>query len=178
MHTNFKQQLLGAPSLSPSKAQPPSQSQILAPAIAALRRAAEQRAPRAIMAHLLAASRHVTRALVACRRDGTLPGADEVLPTLILAVKEGNPPGLRVALEVAQRYRQPKGLQVSEAAYVFTNVASAVHFLQTVNARVVCVVIGLQRADCSRSWWPNRHALTFTSPTRPPFTHKRRTRRS
>jgi hypothetical protein len=91
---------------------------------------------------LLAASRHITRALVACRRDGTLPGADEVLPALILVVKESNPPGLRTALEAVQRYRHPRRLQVSEAAYVFTNVASAVHFLETVRACVsACVAL-------------------------------------
>ena len=49
-----------------------------------------------------------------------------ILPALILAIKEGNPPGLRTALELVQRFRHPRRLQVSEAAYVFTNVASAV----------------------------------------------------
>lgn len=88
--------------------------------------------PRAVLNGLLATSRHITRALCAARRDGSLPGADEVLPALILAIKEGNPPGLRTALELVQRFRHPRRLHVSEAAYVFTNVASAVHFLETV----------------------------------------------
>jgi hypothetical protein len=127
-------QLLGSASTQQAQHQPPPPpiSKALAPAIAALGRVVQQKSPRAAMDCLLAASRHITRALVATRRDGTLPGADEVLPALILVIKESNPPGLHTALETVQLYRHPRKLHVSEAAYVFTNVVSAVHFLETV----------------------------------------------
>ena len=108
-------------------------SEALAPALRELARLPKQAAPRDILHCLLASSRQVTRTLLAAGGEGgRLPGADEVLPALILAIKEANPRGLCTALEVVQRYRHPAKLHVSEAAYVFTNVASAVHFLETV----------------------------------------------
>jgi len=67
-----------------------------------------------------------------------------VLPALILVIKESNPPGLHTALETVQAYRLPRKLHVSEAAYVFTNVVSAVHFLETVieASAMCCAAVG------------------------------------
>lgn len=154
IHTRYDKQQLLSPANHHNHHEhpPPPISKTLAPAIIAFSRAIEQRAPRAVLDHLLAASRLVTRALMAARRDGTLPGADEVLPALILVIKESNPPGLRSALERVARFRHPRKLQVSEAAYVFTNVASAVHFLETVRDAVRVVCMGTQKHGYRRTF--------------------------
>ncbi len=112
-----------------------SVSQALGPAIQEFSRVVTYKAPADAMACLLRCSHHVSHALIESRAPGTgLPGADEVLPAMILMVKESNPPGLMRTLEVVQRYRHPSRLQVSEPAYVFTNTMSAVHFLETADA--------------------------------------------
>ena len=73
---------------------------------------------------------------------------------MILMIKESNPPGLRKALDIVQFYRYPPRLQVSEPAYVFTNVLSAVHFLETAEASQLNMtkeVFERSLAACSRS---------------------------
>ncbi|CAM9945000.1 unnamed protein product, partial [Hapterophycus canaliculatus] len=60
---------------------------------------------------------------------GTLPGADEFLPALILLVKRANPPGMHSALEFIQSFRDPSKL-LSEAGYVLTQLVSSVCFLE------------------------------------------------
>lgn len=60
---------------------------------------------------------------------GTPPGADELLPLLILCVKESNPSNLHSEVKYLQTYLDPSQLN-SEAGYVLTQFASAVHFLE------------------------------------------------
>lgn len=112
-----------------------SVSAALAPAILEFSRVPAHKAPADIMAGLLRCSQALTQALVSSRVAGTgLPGADEFLPAMILTVKESNPENLRWAIHAVQRYRHPSRLQVAEPAYVFTNVLSAIHFLETADA--------------------------------------------
>ncbi|TFJ85926.1 hypothetical protein NSK_002746 [Nannochloropsis salina CCMP1776] len=112
-----------------------SVSAALAPAILEFSRVPAHKAPADIMAGLLRCSQALTQALVSSRVAGAgLPGADEFLPAMILTVKESNPKNLRRAIHAVQRYRHPSRLQVAEPAYVFTNVLSAIHFLETADA--------------------------------------------
>jgi hypothetical protein len=53
-----------------------------------------------------------------------MPGADEVLPLLILSVKEANPTDLYSELKYLQTYLE-KGQMDSEAGYLLTQLASA-----------------------------------------------------
>lgn len=57
--------------------------------------------------------------------DATLPGADEILPLLILTVKHANPPQLASQLLFLQRYTPSQRL-VSESGYLLTQFYSAV----------------------------------------------------
>lgn len=67
-----------------------------------------------------------------------LPGADDLLPGLILAIKEANPPHLLSTIDYLESYLSPKKL-VSEAGYILTQFVSAVQFLQRVNAAALTI---------------------------------------
>jgi hypothetical protein len=56
------------------------------------------------------------------------PGADDFLPVLIYVVLRANPPDLESNLRYIARFRRDSRL-VSEAAYFYTNLVSATHFL-------------------------------------------------
>lgn len=58
------------------------------------------------------------------------PGADDFLPVLIYVVLHANPPQLESNLRYIARFRLESRL-VSEAAYFYTNLVSATHFLTT-----------------------------------------------
>ena len=58
------------------------------------------------------------------------PGADDFLPVLIYVVLQANPPQLESNLRYVARFRLESRL-VSEAAYFYTNLVSATHFLTT-----------------------------------------------
>ncbi|CAI5476409.1 unnamed protein product [Closterium sp. Yama58-4] len=64
---------------------------------------------------------------------GKPPGADDFLPVLIYVVVKANPPQLLSSILYIQRYRHSDRL-VSEAAYFFTNLASAATFLESLSA--------------------------------------------
>ncbi|GJP51447.1 hypothetical protein CLOM_g10608 [Closterium sp. NIES-68] len=64
---------------------------------------------------------------------GKPPGADDFLPVLIYVVVKANPPQLLSSILYIQRYRHCDRL-VSEAAYFFTNLASAATFLESLSA--------------------------------------------
>ena len=149
-------------SSSPSSV-PSSTSQALSPAIAELSLVPSHKAPADIMSCLLRCSHRLSQALIAAHPPGTgLPGADEFLPAMILMIKESNPPGLRKALEIVQFYRYPPRLQVSEPAYVFTNVMSAVHFLETAEASQLNMtneVFKRSLAACSASMRMGRRVM-------------------
>jgi hypothetical protein len=71
-------------------------------------------------------------------RDGSLPGADEFLPMMILVVKECNPKQLNSTIKYLQRYTHTSKL-VSEAGYLLTHFVSAVHFLENVDALALTI---------------------------------------
>eukprot|EP01041_Mallomonas_annulata_P004680 gene4680-9276_t len=74
-------------------------------------------------------------------RGESLPGADDILPLLILAVKEANPPRLASQLQFLQRYT-PSYRLVSESGYLLTQFFSAVHFLETADASSLTIPKG------------------------------------
>ncbi|KAG0599658.1 hypothetical protein M758_12G169700 [Ceratodon purpureus] len=61
------------------------------------------------------------------------PGADDFLPVLIYVVIKANPPQLHSNLLYINRYRHQSRL-VSEAAYFYTNLVSAEHFIDNLEA--------------------------------------------
>ena len=67
-----------------------------------------------------------------------LPGADDLLPALILAIKEANPPHFYSTINYLETYLSPKKL-FSEAGYILTQFVSAVQFLEHVNANALTI---------------------------------------
>lgn len=65
-------------------------------------------------------------------------GADDVLPLLILCVKESNPLNLHSELKYLQTYMDPSQAY-GEAGYLLTQLASAVNFLETVDAGALSI---------------------------------------
>ena len=65
----------------------------------------------------------------ATHQHSTPPGADDVLPTLILTVIRANPPGLLTSLLFIERFA-PASLLRGEAGYAYTNLCGAVQFLK------------------------------------------------
>lgn len=80
----------------------------------------------------------IAQLLKGCRSDGTLPGADELLPMMIYAIKCCNPPCLHSNLKYLQRYTRPSHL-IGEAGYLLTNFVSAVFFLDNVDAKALTI---------------------------------------
>ncbi|CAM9597978.1 unnamed protein product, partial [Chrysoparadoxa australica] len=68
----------------------------------------------------------------------SLPGADEFLPALILLVTRANPRRLHSNLEYIQMFREPSKL-IGEEGYVLTQLISAVHFLEGVDATTLTI---------------------------------------
>ena len=73
-------------------------------------------------------------------------GADDVLPLLILCVKESNPLCLHSEIKYLQTYLNPS-LLYGEAGYLITQLASAVNFLESVDATALTI----SREEFSRS---------------------------
>ena len=80
----------------------------------------------------------IAQLLKGCRTDGSLPGADELLPMMIYAIKTCNPPHLHSNLKYLQRYTRPAQL-IAEAGYLLTNFVSAVFFLDNVDAKALTI---------------------------------------
>jgi len=57
---------------------------LLSPAVQELRMMEGKKAPRDLMDCIVTSSKTLTRQLIEAHKDGTLPGADEFLPALIL----------------------------------------------------------------------------------------------
>ena len=72
------------------------------------------------------------------KKKKTPPGADDLLPALILAIKEANPPHLLSTIGFLETYLSPKKL-FSEAGYILTHFVSAVQFLEHVNADALTI---------------------------------------
>ena len=62
-------------------------------------------------------------------QDHNPPGADDVLPTLILAVLRSHPPSLLNDLRFIEHFAPPTLLR-GESGYAYTNLCGAVHFLK------------------------------------------------
>jgi hypothetical protein len=69
---------------------------------------------------------------------GSPLGADDVLPLLILCVKESNPLCLHSEIKYLQTYLNPSMLY-GEAGYLITQLASAVNFLESVDATALTI---------------------------------------
>lgn len=75
------------------------------------------------------------------RRDGTLPGADEFLPMLILSIKFAEIQNIHSIIKYLQRYIHSSKL-MSESGYLLTHFVSAVHFLENVDAKALTIEPG------------------------------------
>jgi hypothetical protein len=89
------------------------------------------KAPRDKMVCILNACKAVWK-LLASKTDGKPAGADDFLPHLIYTVIRANPPNLYSNVEYISRYRHPDKM-AQEFGYYFTQLASVVPFLETLN---------------------------------------------
>ena len=105
--------------------QPPSD--LWAIPVALFRSVDSQRSPAEKLTVIMAASRAITAALQAASGE-EMPGADDFLPALILAVVHANPPNFQSNLDFIQAFGSQRSL-MSEAGYVLTHLYSAVAFL-------------------------------------------------
>ena len=100
-----------------------------------LRSIGTQYSPRQILQSILAAHRGVTAALKnACHvgesnANPRPPGADDVLPTLILATLRAHPPHLPTTLRFVEQFAPPPLLK-GEAGYAYTNLCGALQFIR------------------------------------------------
>ena len=89
-----------------------------------------QSSPRQMLQTILLTFRGINVALnAAVGQQSTPPGADDVLPTLILTVLRANPPGLLTNILFIERFA-PVSLLRGEAGYAYTNLCGAVQFLK------------------------------------------------
>ena len=93
----------------------------------------DYKAPRDKMVCLLNACKVIVRLLTEASEDvgATPPGADQFLPALIYVVLKSNPPNLFSNLDYIDRFRNPTKM-ISEPGYWYTNLYSAVTFLENV----------------------------------------------
>lgn len=76
----------------------------------------------------------ITNALESASKDGdSLPGADDILPLLILAIIKAKPQFLYSNLPFIQYYATPEKLR-GEGGYVVTQFQSATHFIMEIDA--------------------------------------------
>ncbi|KNA12882.1 hypothetical protein SOVF_121220 [Spinacia oleracea] len=96
------------------------------------------KAPREKLACILNCCKVITNLLhnAAVTANENTPGADEFLPVLIYVTIKANPPQLHLNLQYIQRYRRESRL-VSETAYYFTNILSAVSFISNIDAQSI-----------------------------------------
>ncbi len=95
-----------------------------------LKSLSNESSPRQMLQTILLAFRGINVALnSAIGQQSTPPGADDILPTLILAVLRANPPGLLINILFIERFA-PVSLLRGEAGYAYTNLCGAVQFLR------------------------------------------------
>ncbi|XP_074273269.1 vacuolar protein sorting-associated protein 9A-like isoform X2 [Silene latifolia] len=96
------------------------------------------KAPREKLACILNCCKVITNLLhnAAVTANENTPGADEFLPVLIYVTLKANPPQLHSNLQYIQRYRSHSRM-VSETAYYFTNILSAVSFISNIDAQAL-----------------------------------------
>jgi hypothetical protein len=80
----------------------------------------------------------IAQLLKSCRQDGSLPGADELVPMMIYVIKCCNPAQLHSNLKYLQRYTRPSQM-IAEAGYLLTNFVSGVYFLDNVDAKALTI---------------------------------------
>lgn len=93
----------------------------------------DYKAPRDKMVCMLNACKVIVRLLSEASEDAgaSPPGADQFLPALIYVVLKSNPPNLFSNLDYIDRFRNPNKM-ISEPGYWYTNLYSAVTFLENV----------------------------------------------
>lgn len=95
-----------------------------------LKSLSNESSPRQMLQTILLAFRGINVALNSTiGQQSTPPGADDILPTLILAVLRANPPGLLTNILFIERFA-PVSLLRGEAGYAYTNLCGAIQFLR------------------------------------------------
>jgi hypothetical protein len=102
-----------------------------------LRQMAAEAGPSAKIRLMTRCSEEVTQVLMTAK-GGEMPGADDLLPAMILCVKQANPPRLSSNLQFIQQYASPASLS-GKAAYNDMLVRSAVTFLENVDATALSI---------------------------------------
>mmetsp|Transcript_5484 Transcript_5484/g.9345 ORF Transcript_5484/g.9345 Transcript_5484/m.9345 type:complete len:515 (+) Transcript_5484:149-1693(+) len=90
--------------------------------------------PRQILQSILLAHRGVSVALNEACVHKIPPGADDVLPTLILATVRAHPPNLPTTLRFIEHFA-PLPLLRGEAGYAYTNLCGAMQFIQELDVQ-------------------------------------------
>ncbi len=80
----------------------------------------------------------IAEALKKARPDVHAPGADELLPMMVLALQLAKPRGLHSCIQYIQRYT-PRSKLDSEAGYLLTQIMSAVQFLEIADESMLTI---------------------------------------
>eukprot|EP00658_Telonema_sp_P-2_P031377 TRINITY_DN2348_c0_g1_i2.p1 TRINITY_DN2348_c0_g1~~TRINITY_DN2348_c0_g1_i2.p1 ORF type:complete len:488 (+),score=119.52 TRINITY_DN2348_c0_g1_i2:88-1551(+) len=97
-----------------------------------LQKIVQYKAPRDKMVCILNCCKVISN-LLTHAREGQPYGADEFLPLLIYIVLKANPDDLHSNMQYITNYRHPSRM-ASEPGYFFTQLVSAVHFLENVQS--------------------------------------------
>ncbi|KAL7549313.1 hypothetical protein ACHAWF_017667 [Thalassiosira exigua] len=105
----------------------------LSNAVERLRSVERADSPRQMLRSILGAHRAVVAALNAAAEvggGGDPPGADDVLPALILALLRAAPPGLPSALRLVETFAHPSSIRGGEGGYALANLCGALQFVR------------------------------------------------
>lgn len=96
------------------------------------------KSPTDILNAIRKASLSISSILKHYRRDGSLPGADEFLPLLILSIVSSEVNSIHSVIKYLQRFVHNSKL-MSESGYLLTQFVSAVHFIENVDAKALTI---------------------------------------